>query len=792
MNQQFQADLLRSGYVHAPLALHPENSLEAGLDKKEVLARKVIWYDGKESDLIQGTNIGKVFLAEGKGHDGKNAIGMTAPLRADTFPDGTTTNGQYANFGTLQVKLKIDNEDWRDYNRFTFHVHPDYQGGENVHMIAGIVNDGEVKIPDMYFREGFHVLNLDNHKDNLVIWEIQDLPRDCVTEITFYMFLSGINGLTDKDVLYYIDDIALEKVEHPDHAKGWRSDYDMVTYPTSGYLPNMKKTAIATMADEKAFELICAASGEVVYKGEVQKVENHGECFGLLDFSEVTEEGEYRIRVGEFETDTFPISKTVVEEATWKIINFLFCQRCGYPVPGIHEGCHHDMIAEHNGMKIAFYGGWHDAGDLTQSTLQTAEIAEALCEAADNCENDSLLQLRLLEEAEWGLDMTVRTRFGDGYRIDGEGCIRYTDGIIGNFDDINVNVSRRDLNNFICAMVEAHSGNILRKKYEGRGLNLIKVAKEDFAFAMEDYEKNGYQAPMMRGHERTTGESLYYALASEAASRIYEATGEKYYAEKAEYFVDLMLKFQETGAAGIPIKGFFYRDIQHKYPQHFNHQSREQGFMRALVLLCETQKNNPKLTIWENSMKLYAQYLKDLMKYCAPYSMIPSGVYSIEEADSEAVYSVMHPATKYEVEKENVLAQIQNGVKLSDKFYLRVFPVWTSFRGNAAVQCASGKAATMLGKYFEDEELMQIGLEQLYWIAGKNPFLQSIIYGEGKRYAQQYGISTGEVTGEIPVGMESYGNEDIPYWPQGNNCTYKEVWTSPAGRWLWLAADILG
>ncbi len=790
MNQNFMKDLLASGYVHAPLALHPENSLEAVLPNKEVLARKSIWYNGSESDFIHN-GTGKMFLAEGAGHDGSNAIAMGAPLRADTFPDGTTTNGQYANFGTLRISLPIERENWEAYNRITFHVRPDYQGGENVHMIAGIYNDGKFKLPDRYYREGFHVLNLENHKDNLVIWEFEDLPRDCVTEVTFYMFLSGNNGLTSKEVLYYIDDVALEKVEYIEHAKGWKSKKPMITYPTSGYLPNAKKTAVSTLPEPDTFTLIDAADGSEVFTGKVEIVENFGETFGVLDFSAYTTPGEYRIRHGEQLTDIIPISESVVEEAAWKIINFLFCQRCGYPVPGIHEGCHHDMIATHGDLKIAFYGGWHDAGDLTQSTLQTTEIAQAMFEAADNIKEDSMLKLRLLEEAEWGIDMTVRSRFGDGYRVDGEGCIRYTDGLIGNFDDIKIDVSRRDLNNFICAGAEAHAGIVLGKRYAGRGKELLRVAKEDFGFAMEDYEKNGYQKPMQRGHERTTGESLFYALASEAASRIYEGTGESYYAQKAVYFADLMLKFQETGDARIPLTGFFYRDIEHKYPQHFNHQSREQGFMRALVLLCNTQPEHEKRTVWEASMKLYANYLKDMMKYAAPYGMIPSGVYSVEEAADADLYSFMHPATKYEVEKDNVLAQIKNGVKLSDKFYLRVFPVWTSFRGNAAVHCAAGKAATMLGKYFKDDELMQIGLEQLYWIAGKNPFLQSIIYGEGKRYAQQYGISTGEVTGEIPVGIESFDNEDIPYWPQGNNCTYKEVWTSPAGRWMWVAADLL-
>ena len=34
-------------------------------------------------------------------------------------------------------------------------------------------------------------------------------------------------------------------------------------------------------------------------------------------------------------------------------------------------------------------------------------------------------------------------------------------------------------------------------------------------------------------------------------------------------------------------------------------------------------------------------------------------------------------------------------------------------------------------------------------------------------------------------------NEDIPYWPQNNNCTYKEVWTSPSRSLLYVIADLL-
>ncbi|HJA31078.1 MAG TPA: hypothetical protein H9956_05450 [Candidatus Eisenbergiella pullicola] len=46
------------------------------------------------------------------------------------------------------------------------------------------------------------------------------------------------------------------------------------------------------------------------------------------------------------------------------------------------------------------------------------------------------------------------------------------------------------------------------------------------------------------------------------------------------------------------------------------------------------------------------------------------------------------------------------------------------------------------------------------------------------------------MVGSIPVGIETRGNGDVPFWPMENNATYKEVWTTSAGRWLSLAAEL--
>lgn len=102
-----------------------------------------------------------------------------------------------------------------------------------------------------------------------------------------------------------------------------------------------------------------------------------------------------------------------------------------------------------------------------------------------------------------------------------------------------------------------------------------------------------------------------------------------------------------------------------------------------------------------------------------------------------------------------------------------------------------GKAASIVGRYFADEELLQLGREQLYWMWGKNPFGQSLVYGAGSRYCRQYAVLSGESVGEIPVGIETRGNEDVPYWPQNNNATFREIWVGSACRWLSLCADFM-
>lgn len=291
-------------------------------------------------------------------------------------------------------------------------------------------------------------------------------------------------------------------------------------------------------------------------------------------------------------------------------------------------------------------------------------------------------------------------------------------------------------------------------------------------------------------HAAMASNSQYKANISFAASLLYQLTGEKFYADEAAKAIEYTLQCQRTKPLNDKNKtrGFFYRDLNKKSIVHFNHQSRDQYYMEALVALCESQPSHPDYNKWANAIKLYGDYLKNIMQYVAPYGLVPSGVYNInEEKDSLNFY-------KLQVGISHGLGpdyreQLHHGVQLDEEHYLKVFPVWFSFRGNAAVQLSTGINAALCGKFLKDKELQDIAEQQLFWIVGKNPFGQSLIWGEGSNYPQLYVALPGENVGAIPVGMQTRGNEDAPYWPQVNTATYKEVWGAPAARWLSLISE---
>jgi hypothetical protein len=382
-------------------------------------------------------------------------------------------------------------------------------------------------------------------------------------------------------------------------------------------------------------------------------------------------------------------------------------------------------------------------------------------------------------------------RFGDGFRVSNSGIRRWTDGLCGNMDDCRARVHNHSFENFIAAAVEAAAAAAFAERDQCLAWKCAAAAGEDFDFALERFNKTGLEEPLPQEHAGSASLSQYYAAACWAASRIYRVTGEERFGEHVAGFAGKLLLCQETGTAGLPMKGFFYRDETKKTIVHFSHQARDQIFVQALAEACASLPEHGDKPRWEKAMRLFGDYLKGLMEYTAPYGMLPAGIYNAAEINDHDAFVRVHPQVDYEREIQNYTKQLEGAAALGNGCYVKCFPVWFSYRGNSAIHLSMGKAASILGAYFKDEALLQIAREQLYWTLGKNPFGQSLIYGEGSNFGQQYTALLGETVGEMPVGVQTRGNEDLPYWPQANIATYREVWTTPPGRWLWIAADLL-
>lgn len=140
--------------------------------------------------------------------------------------------------------------------------------------------------------------------------------------------------------------------------------------------------------------------------------------------------------------------------------------------------------------------------------------------------------------------------------------------------------------------------------------------------------------------------------------------------------------------------------------------------------------------------------------------------------------------------REEYNAQVKNGIPLGDKVYLRRFPVAYQFRGFHAVLMGKAKAVFILSDLLNDRKLKNIATRQLEYMVGNNPFAMSTIYGDGYDYPPLYGAYAGDVVGAVPVGIETFKNEDEPYMPMQVNATYKEIWTHIIAGTICLLASL--
>ena len=713
-------------------------------------------------------------------------------LRSETTGPQPIPHGRY--YGTSSAVRVVPGEDWSAWNRLSFWVYPDLRGFRNVSLIVIFHNDGKEKLPEPYGKMGKNYVLLKNHEWNHVVWEIANLPRDRVSGVEFAYRVQGNEpGATDT-VQYDIDHIELQKV-NPDKFEGWAVAQGKISFSHAGYSAGSPKSAIASDLSAKEFELVEAKTGRVMLRKAVAHRTSAIGHFQVMDFSEIATPGSYFIRAGGRRTQPFLIGENVWESSLSKAINFFYAERCGYAVPGVHDVCHADWVMTHNGKSIVVNGGWHDAGDLSQNLSNTAEADYAMFTLAERLQSqgsDSTLMPRLLNEATWGLQFVLKTTFHDGYRTGFNTMDRWTDGILGTPDDMLAD-ARKDLNvDFACASDEAIASRVLAKEDPVLAAHSLDLAKEDLTFgteALDHPDPARSFRPNAIANQFATSRCETAANAALASIELWKSTGDRKYADKAVSYGNFVVSCQETTilpGLDYPLTGFFYRDPSKTQILRYVHLSHEQLPMVALVKLCESLPDHPDWMKWYSAVTLYSKYYEEEMaQFTQPYGMLANSLFRDDE------YKAI-PEGLTAMPKDSFRDQVTNGVKVGDHFFVRRFPVWFEFRGNHGTSLSAAAGLSEAAHLRGDFGLASLLQQELEWVIGRNPFVESTMWGEGYDYAPQYTAMSGNIVGSLPVGIETLRDGDAPYWPTENCHNWKEVWVNPTGRWIWLMKNLSG
>ena len=724
---------------------------------------------------------GEMSLTDVRAKDGRHSL----RIRSTTNIAQVEGGGEWED---LVATRKFPGEDWSRYNRISLWVYPDVIGAPAISCSLVLHNDGAHKLPDPY-NEGRHEsIILKNHTWNHVVWEIAPLDRDRVTALEFaYSLPKKFPDPGDQTILD-IDQLELQSVV-ADHVEGWEVAPGKIAFSNSGYTPGSSKSAIASDLAAREFSVIDTRTGRAVLTKAVEQTTTPLGPYQVLDFSEVREPGTYTIKAGDTQTRSFRIGDDAWLDSIWKSINFMYSERCGTEIPGIHGRCHQDIYTTHGDERIVVNGGYHDAGDLS-ATGNTPGMVYALLSLADALrrrDENPVLTNRLLEEARWGLNWVLKTRFGDGYRSTGQLVSYWTDGIMGTADDRFGPAVNNPEWNFRVSGVEALAARILKDTDPELANRSLKTAEEDWQFAVEGLKTAPPLAEVYGAQDEL--ERISYGVV--ASVELYQATKDDRYAQEAIVLGDQVLGSQERELQPwtIPLTGYFYTSPKRENLFHRFHNGQEQEPIIALVRLCEAFPDHEKWMKWYSAVVLHSQYyLKPAAAIDAPYAVLPAAVYRVSEA--RLIPEAKNWTPLRAADRDAYVEEVRRGIPLGDDNYLRRFPVWFDFRGNSSVLLSEAKALSAAGRLRADLDAEDLSQKQAQWLVGRNPFAASVMYGEGYDWTPLYSVRSGQMVGALPVGIETRGFADAPYWPTQICWTYKEVWTQPVGQWIWLMEDL--
>jgi len=381
----------------------------------------------------------------------------------------------------------------------------------------------------------------------------------------------------------------------------------------------------------------------------------------------------------------------------------------------------------------------------------------------------SVLASRLDEEASWGLEWLLKTSFKDGYHIEWNTQRIYSDNKIGTLDDVVTKATFNPWENYLGAAVMLTATDHLQEFKDGKD-KLVSTAMDLWDSSIS--KDNGLNVIL---------EASWGAIAS---VRLYSLLGDEKYRNAALRFGEILTDCQETSFVdGIPITGYFYTSPDRRKLVHYYHAAFHEAPVIALRELCDAFPEEDQWSRWIAALAIHSEcYLKRGASISAPYNLLPAGIYRKSDIPADIDGRENYYKTQYEA-----------GTPLGENHAMRAFPIWEDhiFHGSTTCDLSNAWALAEASVILGDKEGLDIVQEQLEWLLGRNPFNQSLVYGVGHDYAPLFEYCTSNVTGAIPVGIDSF-NDDTPFW-NGTACaTSKEMWIETANRFMGTVATMVG
>ncbi len=207
-----------------------------------------------------------------------------------------------------------------------------------------------------------------------------------------------------------------------------------------GYYPDANKIALVVFTNATTFEVINTLDSTVAFSGNLSAKmywKDSGDTLKRADFSALTTEGTYKIRIPGFaESYPFEISKTVLRKAAYASLKSYYYQRSSYELTAPFAGLwarpagHPDtqcILHSSTGKsgKISSPGGWYDAGDYGKYVINAGISVASMLSFYENFNNyfaDSTIMIPesgngqndLLDEVKFELDWLKTMQDTDG------------------------------------------------------------------------------------------------------------------------------------------------------------------------------------------------------------------------------------------------------------------------------------------------------------------------------------------------------------------------------------------